>query len=155
MVSLFQCPKFLYTVFPHIVSALEQFPPLNSFRTCMYCYQRSQYIRLNSKKNSFRGNYSRKYGKFFGQNFLNIIFGHFMETAWIVGPLRQANMIFSWILLRHRLFFHFFAHFGMISLLIWLEHKAKNCQFLKKKQVTKNSILIKYQKNQTVQGNFF
>ena len=34
----------------------------NSFRTCMYCYQRSHYIRLNSKKNSFRGNYSRKYG---------------------------------------------------------------------------------------------
>ena len=28
----------------------------------MYCYQRSQYIRLNSKKNSFRGNYMRKYG---------------------------------------------------------------------------------------------
>ena len=28
----------------------------------MYCFQRSQYIRLNSKKNSFRGNYSRKYG---------------------------------------------------------------------------------------------
>ena len=38
------------------------FPPLNSFRTCMYCHQRSQYIRLNSKKNSFRGNSSRKYG---------------------------------------------------------------------------------------------
>ena len=28
----------------------------------MYCDQRSQYIRINSKKNSFRGNYSRKYG---------------------------------------------------------------------------------------------
>ena len=25
------------TVFPHIVSALEYFPPLNSFRTFMYC----------------------------------------------------------------------------------------------------------------------
>ena len=24
-----------YTVFPHIVSALEWFPPLNSFRTCV------------------------------------------------------------------------------------------------------------------------
>ena len=30
-----------YTVFPQIVSALELFPPLNSFRTCMYCGQRS------------------------------------------------------------------------------------------------------------------
>ena len=29
----------------------------------MYCHQRSQYIRPNSKKNSFHGNYSRKYGK--------------------------------------------------------------------------------------------
>ena len=28
----------------------------------MYCEQRSQYIRFNSKKNSFRGNYWRKYG---------------------------------------------------------------------------------------------
>ena len=28
----------------------------------MYCEQRSQYIRIESKKNSFRGNYSRKYG---------------------------------------------------------------------------------------------
>jgi hypothetical protein len=55
---------FLYTVFPHIVSALEWFPPLNSLRTCMYCYQRSQYIRLNSKKNSFRGKYMRKYGMY-------------------------------------------------------------------------------------------
>ena len=35
---------------------------MNSFRTCMYCAQRSQYIRLNSKKNSFRGIYLRKYG---------------------------------------------------------------------------------------------
>ena len=50
------------TVFPLIVSALEQFPPLNSFRNFMYCHQRSQYIRSNSKKNSFRRNYSRKYG---------------------------------------------------------------------------------------------
>ena len=31
----------------------------------MYCYQRSQYIRLHSKKNSFRGNYMRKYGMYF------------------------------------------------------------------------------------------
>ena len=26
-----------YTVLPHIVSTLEKFPPLNSFRTFMYC----------------------------------------------------------------------------------------------------------------------
>ena len=35
-----------------------------SFCTCMYCYQRPQYIRLNTKKNIFRGNYMRKYGKY-------------------------------------------------------------------------------------------
>ena len=50
------------TIFPRIVSSLELFPPLNSFRTFMYCDQRSQYIKPNSKNNSFRGNYSRKYG---------------------------------------------------------------------------------------------
>ena len=44
------------TVYPRIV------PPLNSFPTFMYCEQRSQYIRPNSKMNSFHGNYSRKYG---------------------------------------------------------------------------------------------
>jgi hypothetical protein len=27
----------LFTVFPHIVSALEYFPPLNTFPTFMYC----------------------------------------------------------------------------------------------------------------------
>ena len=44
----------------------------------MYCYQMSQYIRLNSKNNSFRGNYSRKYGrlkvKFVQRKILTIIF---------------------------------------------------------------------------------
>ena len=66
------------TVFPRIVSA-ETVPfwdwniyriSANNFRPwivsahviCMYCEQRSHYIRLNSKKNSFRGNYSRIYG---------------------------------------------------------------------------------------------
>ena len=38
------------------------FLPLNSYRTFMYCDQRSQYIRQKSKKRSFRGNYMRKYG---------------------------------------------------------------------------------------------
>ena len=46
----------------HIPNFNEQFPPLNSLCTCMYCEQRSQYIRLNSKKNSFHGNYLRIYG---------------------------------------------------------------------------------------------
>ena len=40
----------------------EKFPPLNSSRTFMYWDQRLQYIRPKSKKNSFRGNYMRKYG---------------------------------------------------------------------------------------------
>ena len=44
--------------FRHLPYFREYFPPLNSFlpwivfRTCMYCEQRSQYIRLNSKKNT-------------------------------------------------------------------------------------------------------
>ena len=48
---------------------LEYFPPLNSFRTFMYCDQRSQYIRPKSKKNSFRGNYMRKYGSLISEDF--------------------------------------------------------------------------------------
>ena len=40
-------------------------------------------------------NFAKIANKFLGQNFLDIILGHVMETAWIVGPLRQANMIFS------------------------------------------------------------
>ena len=43
----------------------------------MYCDQRSQYIRLNSKKNSFRGNYSRKYG--------SIILIYFLKYETIVS----------------------------------------------------------------------
>ena len=39
--SNFYSEFFVYTVFPRIVSALEQFPPLNSFHTFMYCDQRS------------------------------------------------------------------------------------------------------------------
>ena len=45
------------TIFPQIVSALEQVSSLEQYP------QRSQYKRPNSKKNSFRGNYSWKYGK--------------------------------------------------------------------------------------------
>ena len=40
-------------------------------------------------------NFAKIANKFLGQNFLDIILRHFIETAWIVGPLRQANMIFS------------------------------------------------------------
>ena len=61
------CQSFMYKVErdrkkgKKIIQA-EYRIPANSFRTCMYCDQRSQYIRINSKMNSFRGNYSRKYG---------------------------------------------------------------------------------------------
>ena len=54
----------------------------------MYCHQRSQYIRLNSKRNSFRGNYSLKYGvlnSFFFPNiarkFLNNSWSHQRKTS--------------------------------------------------------------------------
>ena len=40
-------------------------------------------------------NFAKIANKFLGQNFLDIILGHVMETAWIVGPLRQAKRIFS------------------------------------------------------------
>ena len=50
----------------------------------MYCGQRSKYIRLNSKKNSFHGNYSRKYGSQFDFktcHFLKSDFQQRMTTA--------------------------------------------------------------------------
>ena len=40
-------------------------------------------------------NFAKISNKFLWQNFLDIILEHFMETAWIVGPLRQAKRIFS------------------------------------------------------------
>ena len=65
-----------HTVIPYIVFSLEYFPPLNSFPTLVRkLFKFSLHKRKlnaetiwdfqgfkNSKKNSFRGNYSRKYG---------------------------------------------------------------------------------------------
>ena len=54
---------FLDCSFEYRISANSFRPWIVSAPVCtQYCDQRSQYIRLNSKKNSFHGNYSRKYG---------------------------------------------------------------------------------------------
>ena len=79
-----EVPNFFYvhTVFPHIVSSLEYFPPLNSFLTSVRKLFKfllhkgkinEETIRnfqglKTPKKNSCRGNYMRKYG------ILNFIF---------------------------------------------------------------------------------
>ena len=69
-------PKAVYTVFPHIVSSLEYFPPLNSFPTLVRKLFKFSLHKWKtnaetiwifqgftiSKKNSCRGNYMRKYG---------------------------------------------------------------------------------------------
>ena len=59
------------TIFPHLVSAIEQFPPLNSFRSknlvsqvkkIEICSNYLSFLQFpNSKKNSCRGNYLWKY----------------------------------------------------------------------------------------------
>ena len=68
----------VHTVFPHIVSSLEYFPPLNSFPTLVRkLFKFSLHRRKTnaetiwifqgfaiSKKNSCRGNFMRKYGIF-------------------------------------------------------------------------------------------
>ena len=55
---------FISMISKYCISANSFLPWIvNSFHTFMYCHQKSQYIRPNSKKNSFHGNYSRKYGK--------------------------------------------------------------------------------------------
>ena len=73
---LYGLKKCLLIVFPHIVSSLEYFPPLNSFPTLVRklfkfsLHKRKAnaetiWIFQNftiSKKNSCRGNYMRKYG---------------------------------------------------------------------------------------------
>ena len=52
-----------YAISKYRISANSFRPWIVSAPVCtQYCDQRSQYIRLNSKKNSFHGNYSRKYG---------------------------------------------------------------------------------------------
>ena len=57
----------------------------------MYCNQRSQYIRPNSKKNSFRGNYSRKYGI---QNLLNRCIHEFCESHFWRVFWRSAQTVY-------------------------------------------------------------
>ena len=47
-----------------------------------------------AKISQILGNFGKIANKFFGQNFLDIILGYFMETAWIVGPLKQTKRIF-------------------------------------------------------------
>ena len=90
-------------------------------------------------------NFAKISNKFLWQNFLDIILEHFMETAWIVGPLRQAKRIFSWILLRHRIFLNipfflgnnFFTRpstAGIIRMRVLIEgwyyhHKLENLKF--------------------------
>ena len=93
-------------------------------------------------------NFAKIANKFLGQNFLDIILGHFMETAWIVGPLRQAKRIFSWILSRHRTFLNIVIFLYIWEwLAFWFDYSTmpKIANFWEK-QVTKNSIFIKYQK---------
>ena len=48
-----------------------------------------------AKISQLLGNFATIANKFLGQNFLDIILGHAMVIAWIVGPLRQAKRIFS------------------------------------------------------------
>ena len=61
----------------------------------MYCDQRSQYIRPKSKKNSFRGNYMRKYGKHFSPNNVTVRLAKIMNN--LLGHLKILifKVIFS------------------------------------------------------------
>ena len=96
--------RWLSCVTTYLLPPLKRFPPLNSFRTFMYCDQRSQYIRPISKKNGFRGNYSRKYGICFWLKNIKDVWSisWFIKIRfWIqkyVGPivpiLRQDSLIF-------------------------------------------------------------
>ena len=70
--------------------------PNNQNYLIFFRYFRDIECFLNMAKTSqILENFAKIANKFLGQNFLDIILGHFMETAWIVGPLRQAKRIFS------------------------------------------------------------
>ena len=78
-----------------IVSAPELFPPLNSFRTCKYCDQRSDYIRLNSKKNSFQNHLKQSflenfqpYSRPFLEDYMTSLYNGILE-----GELKEARKI--------------------------------------------------------------
>ena len=70
--------------------------PNNQNYLILFRYFRDIECFLNMAKTSqILENFAKIANKFLGQNFLDIILGHFMETAWIVGPLRQTKRIFS------------------------------------------------------------
>ena len=70
--------------------------PNNQNYLILFRYFRDIEFFLNMAKISkILENFAKIANKFLGQNFLDIILGHVMETAWIVGPLRQAKRIFS------------------------------------------------------------
>ena len=60
----------------------------------MYCHQRSQYIRSTSKKYSFRGNYSRKYGN----HFICAFFTHQQKIFHIMILCLPFLWVFKWAL---------------------------------------------------------
>ena len=70
--------------------------PNNQNYLILFRYFRDIECFLNMAKTSqILENFAKIANKFLGQNFLDIILGHVMETAWIVGPLSQAKRIFS------------------------------------------------------------
>ena len=76
------------TVYPRLFSTLKKFSPLNSFHS-IYCIKVKllrklwKYLHiLTSKKNSFCGNYLRKYSMFFmHQCFTNIFFQYLFSDV--------------------------------------------------------------------------
>ena len=62
----------------------------------MYCDQRSQYIRLNSKKNSFRGNYTRKYGICIVKSCETKV-SFFAKKKWALQLITKLDMSFCYL----------------------------------------------------------
>ena len=91
----------------------------------MYCNQRSQYKRLNSKKNSFRRNYSRKYGNWVRKisvpSFTDTVHGHislrlFSSTFYsftdiLICTSNFTNHFINWFTYLSVNTYHFTKHF--------------------------------------------
>ena len=85
--NVYACMKSLNTVFPHIVSSLEQFPHIYVLWPLALCTVTFGFS--NSKKNSFRGNYMRKYGSHL---FIFVSSKHFGVFADLGRHIHQIGM---------------------------------------------------------------
>ena len=99
----------------------------------MCCDQRSQYITLNSKKNSFRGNYLRKYGKYNYQK-RSIEISFFDISRQTAKFLLRSDQIFFLIFLKFGNSLHF-VYRSIINYVIYFYLTASVPNFMNSNRI--------------------